>query len=278
MSEKNTLEIFKETEVLEILKKYLKEEGWNVNEEIRINGGRIDICAKKDGERLLIEAKGEEKGGYGSVEIVFLHGLGQLMSRMRYQDTKYCLAFPLTKDFTKVLHKYRGSFAFERLGIYLITIERNGKCRMISPPKIAEFLNFLNDEKLRDNIRVGLDTPSSEKVGKIAEAEKDNIDEKIEIELCKSCVEQSAIDVPKNYRELFPGYKVPFILETNVGEIETYIVGGPSGTKEGDPNAGYYFSKGLSGWFKQNNLKIGGKVVIEIIETKKRYKLYKKEE
>lgn len=39
-------------------------------------------------------------------------------------------------------------------------------------------------------------------------------------------------------------------------------------TKEGNPNAGYYFSKGLSGWFKQNNLKLDDKLVIEVIEQK----------
>jgi len=145
MGEKNKSEIFREREVLEILKKYLKEEGWKVKEQIKIDGGRIDIRAEKEGEILLIEAKGEDKGGYTSAEMNFQMGLGQLMSRMKDKDAKYGLAFPLARDFMKVLQKYRGSFAFERLGIYLIPVERDGNCRMISPHEVIEFLKDLTD-------------------------------------------------------------------------------------------------------------------------------------
>ena len=143
MGEKNESEIFREREVLAILKKYLKEEGWKVKEQIKIDKGRIDIGAIKEGEILLIEAKGEDKGGYNSAEMNFQMGLGQLMSRMKDKDAKYGLAFPLTGDFIKVLQKYSGSFAFERLGIYLIPIERDGNCRMISPHDVIESLKDL---------------------------------------------------------------------------------------------------------------------------------------
>lgn len=135
--------VFREAEVLAILKKYLKEEGWKVKEQIKIDGGRIDIGAVKEGEILLIEAKGEDKGGYTSAEMNFQMGLGQLMSRMKDKDAKYGLAFPLTGDFMKVLQKYRGSFAFERLGIYLIPVERDGNCRMISSHEVIVFLENL---------------------------------------------------------------------------------------------------------------------------------------
>lgn len=77
--------VFREREVLGILIKYLKEEGWKVKQEFKIDGGRIDIRAEKEGEILLIEAKGEDKGGYTSAEMNFQMGLGQLMSRMKYR-------------------------------------------------------------------------------------------------------------------------------------------------------------------------------------------------
>jgi len=59
---------------------------------------------------------------------------------MEHSDTKDGLTFPLTKDFNKVLRKYKGSFAFEKLGIYLIPVERDGSCRLISPVDILKFL------------------------------------------------------------------------------------------------------------------------------------------
>jgi hypothetical protein len=95
----------------------------------------------------------------------------------------------------------------------------------------------------------------------------------IEVRLTKSAIKYALIDVPKKYRHLFPGYKIPFILETNVGEIETHVAGGHATDKEGDPSAGSYFTKGLREWFKRNDVKEGDTVVIEVVEPHKRYKL-----
>lgn len=120
--------------------KYLKENGWKVKEQIRVEGGRIDVGAEKEGRILLIEAKGEDRGGYTSAEMNFQMGLGQVMSRMKDNEAQYGLAFPLTKDFTRVLQKYRGSFAFEKLGIYLAPVKRDGSCRLISPIDVLKFL------------------------------------------------------------------------------------------------------------------------------------------
>ncbi|MEA2089678.1 MAG: hypothetical protein U9O89_02835 [Thermoproteota archaeon] len=89
----------------------------------------------------MIEAKGEDKGGYTSAEMNLQMGLGQIMSRMKYRDAEYGLAFPLTKNFTKVLRKYKGSLAFEKLGIYLIPVKRNGSCRLVSSPDVSTFLD-----------------------------------------------------------------------------------------------------------------------------------------
>ena len=132
--------IFREHEVLSILVRYLKENGWKVKEQIRVESGSIDIGAEKEGKTLLIEAKGEDRGGYTSAEMNFQMGLGQVMSRMKHRDAEYGLAFPLTKDFTKVLRKYKGSFAFEKLGIYLIPVKRDGSCRLISPVDVLKFI------------------------------------------------------------------------------------------------------------------------------------------
>jgi len=140
-------DVFRESEVLSILVKYLKENGWKVKEQIRVEGGMIDVGAEKEGRILLIEAKGEDIGGYGSAEMNFQMGLGQVMSRMKHSEIQYGLAFPVTKDFTRVRQKYRGSFAFEKLGIYLVPVKRDGSCRLISPIDVLKFLD--ENEKVK---------------------------------------------------------------------------------------------------------------------------------
>lgn len=110
--------VFREREVLSILVRYLKENGWTVKEQIRVKGGSIDIGAEKEGKMMLIEAKGEDRGSYTSAEMNFQIGLGQLMSRMKHSDAEYGLAFPITKDFTKVLRKYKSSFAINSIAFH----------------------------------------------------------------------------------------------------------------------------------------------------------------
>lgn len=83
------------------------------------------------------------------------------------------------------------------------------------------------------------------------------------------------IPIPKEYRRFFPGYKVPFILETDVGEIRTKVTSAPKGTEYGDPDAGNYIQGGLKPWYnKHADLKAGDKLVIEVVEPKKVYRLY----
>jgi len=132
--------VFTEKEVEKILIQHLNSNGYEVRRQVRVASGLIDVVAEGPDGRWLIEAKGEDKGGYTSAEMNFQIGLGQLMSRMKHSDAEYGLAFPLTKDFAKVLRKYKSSFAFEKLGIYLIPVKRDGSCRLISPLDVLKFL------------------------------------------------------------------------------------------------------------------------------------------
>lgn len=80
-------------------------------------------------------------------------------------------------------------------------------------------------------------------------------------------------------RPFFPGYKVPFQMETDIGNITTRVtssVGGKKGgtQKVGDPKAGMYIQGHMKPWFDAHpELKPGDKLVIEAIEPHKRYKL-----
>jgi len=82
------------------------------------------------------------------------------------------------------------------------------------------------------------------------------------------------IPLPREYRSFFPGYKIPFILETNIGEITTKVTSGPKGTKIGDPEAGNYIQGRLKPWYHQHTeLKEGSKLIIQVIEPKRKYAL-----
>jgi hypothetical protein len=82
------------------------------------------------------------------------------------------------------------------------------------------------------------------------------------------------MQIPPKLRSFFPGYRVPFVLETDVGEIQTYMSSAPEGTVTGDPSQGKYFQVGLRKWYSAHpEAKLGSTVIIEAIEPAKRYRL-----
>lgn len=111
-------DVFKESKVQAILVNYLKTQNYNVKESHRVVNGLIDIVAEKDDEMIVIEVKGEDKGGYGSVEMNFQIGVEQILSRMTNKNVKYALAFPLTGNFKKVLKKYKKTSGFQNLNLF----------------------------------------------------------------------------------------------------------------------------------------------------------------
>ncbi|MBE0416005.1 MAG: bifunctional phosphopantothenoylcysteine decarboxylase/phosphopantothenate--cysteine ligase CoaBC, partial [Dehalococcoidia bacterium] len=79
------------------------------------------------------------------------------------------------------------------------------------------------------------------------------------------------INIPDDKTSFFPNYRVPFIIETDIGELETHIV--PKHTKYSKDH--FHLAK----WFKSHpELKPKDKLVIEIIEPKKKYSLHIEEE
>ena len=136
--------VFTEKETENILIQHLNSKGYTVRRQVRVASGLIDVVAEGPEGRWLIEAKGEDRGGYTSAEMNFQIGLGQLMSRMKHSETQYGLAFPITSDFTRVLRKYKGSFAFEKLGICLIPVKKDGTCRVVSPNEVMSFLEEID--------------------------------------------------------------------------------------------------------------------------------------
>jgi len=137
----STLNIFKESDVIGVLKRGLKQDGWSVKEQVKLPGGYADLAADKDGVSFIIEAKGEDKGGFSAAEMNFQMGLGQLMARMTDVNKKYAIAFPSTPDFIKVLQKYESSFAFKGLDIYLFVANGDRSYFVVPPADIPAFID-----------------------------------------------------------------------------------------------------------------------------------------
>lgn len=96
----------------------------------------------------------------------------------------------------------------------------------------------------------------------------------LEITVNNHFIKYRVFTIPKSNRLFFPGFRVPFTLETDIGEIQTYMISAREGTKMGDPNEGKYFQSGLAEWYRRHpEIKVGDRVLIGVVEPMKRYKL-----
>lgn len=134
---------FREAEVESLLYSFLRREGYVVRERVRVPSGIVDAVATRSGERIVIEAKGEDSGGYDSAQMNFQMAVGQIASRMSDPDARYAVAFPMTAYYTRVLQAFRGSPAFERLGITFYVVDRSGDVREIEPRLIRGWIESL---------------------------------------------------------------------------------------------------------------------------------------
>lgn len=144
--EKARPSFFAEPEVVHLLVGALKKSGYSVQTGVQVPSGIVDIVASGEGKIWMIEAKGEDKGGYTSAEMNFQVGIGQIVSRMT-RDTvgssRVALAIPFTEDFKRVLKKYTGSVGFERLGLWLFLVRRDGSVKRLAPDEVEPFIRTL---------------------------------------------------------------------------------------------------------------------------------------
>jgi len=90
--------------------------------------------------------------------------------------------------------------------------------------------------------------------------------ETVEVTLRRSYIESYSIYIPAAKKYLFPVSKTTLELETDIGQIECGFGAAPA--------SGAWLQKGLSGWFNvHTQLKPGDKLIIELIEPLKRYRL-----
>lgn len=89
-----------------------------------------------------------------------------------------------------------------------------------------------------------------------------------------TCMKFHLFFILKEKRGFFPGYKIPFYMETDTGTYETWVSSAPKGTEKGDPAAGVYVQRNLAAWFRAHpELKVGSKLRVEALEPMQRYRL-----
>lgn len=136
----HAVSVFREREVERLLYARLRQDGYSVQEQVPVASGIVDAVATRNGERLVIEAKGEDAGGYSSAQMNFQMAFGQLASRMTDPSATYAIAFPMTADYVRVLRTFRGSLAFERLNLVLYLVARDGTVRRIDASQFPAWL------------------------------------------------------------------------------------------------------------------------------------------
>lgn len=152
--------------------------------------------------------------------------------------------------------------------------------------KTVQFQTFVREDA--ENVRAHLfepiyaaaGPPRTEKtsvgVGKLgSDLSEVKIGDSLEVEIRTMSARRFALFyLPKNRRRFFPGYKVGFVLGTDVGDIKTKVTSAEAGTSIGDPDAGHYIQGGLRQWYdKHVEVTLGNKVRFECVEPHRKYKL-----
>ena len=134
---------FTEGRVEILLQPWLEERGFNVKKRVRVKNGIIDVVASTDSSTWIIEAKGEDKGGYNSAEMNFRIGISQICSRMEpgARETLYGLAIPMTDNFFKVLKKHNNFSVFAQMGIWLFIADGNGTITALEPVEVQQHID-----------------------------------------------------------------------------------------------------------------------------------------
>ena len=115
-----------------------------MRKRVRVANGIIDMVANGDDGEWIIEAKGEDRGGFGTAEMNFRIGIAQICSRRteRARQTS-ALAIPMTPHFRKVLRKHRDFSVFEKMDLWLFVAEADGTITKLAPDRVQAFVDGL---------------------------------------------------------------------------------------------------------------------------------------
>ncbi len=113
-----------EDRVIEILREWLRRQGWILPTRADNRRG-ADIIAKKGGRKWVIEAKGAGSRSQARVNY-FLIALGQILQRMSdEQQVSYSVAFPDIRQYRSLWERLPGE-AKSRIGVSALFVSKGG--------------------------------------------------------------------------------------------------------------------------------------------------------
>ena len=129
VAESALLRMLSEDEIKRKLQTWLEASGWEVS-VIWGRGPGIDVDAKRNGQRWIIEVKG--CGSLNPMRVnYFLSVLGELLQRMDDPDARYSLALPDMKQFRKLWQRLP-QLAKSRTTISALFVDPLGKVEEVS--------------------------------------------------------------------------------------------------------------------------------------------------
>ena len=124
-----TKEPLQEEDIKHILYNYLISDGWSVNVAWGHNPG-VDIDARKDGRRWMIEVKGP--GSRQPMRVNYFLGiLGETLQRMNDPNARYTIALPDLEQYRKLWNKLP-QLAKERTTIDMILVDPDGHIELLN--------------------------------------------------------------------------------------------------------------------------------------------------
>jgi hypothetical protein len=124
---------------------------------------------------------------------------------------------------------------------------------------------------------LGLDEDTKIIIDKIiqeAVAKSGNAGNKVmEVVFSDACRKYVYVPLPKDKRLFFPGYKINFQVETDIGVLTAHVTSAPNAPPIGDPHAGGHIRGKFGPWYRKHpELKDRDNIRIEILEPGKRYR------
>ena len=134
-----------ESEVVAYVKEFLERDGWQ-EASPEISPFQRDIVFVKGGEKYVIEAKGETKGGEThNIEVV----IGQIVARMREGEKNVHYGIAIPYPYARFLSKF-GLEGLRALNLHLFIVARIGWVWHLIPERVLAYVKEL---------RKGMDEP-----------------------------------------------------------------------------------------------------------------------
>ena len=148
----------KEAEVQRILSRWFRNQGYLVEESVKLGGGnRVDLAARSRQGDWFVEVKGDYDVNTAQYNVNFDTGVGQLIKGITRLDdrTKYAIGIPFSRtdrgeklSYRLILPKYAKSLVFEALNIHLLLVRDDRSVEVTTPSEVKSFLSSI-DPRIR---------------------------------------------------------------------------------------------------------------------------------